>query len=275
MRTYLSSFTTYISVNKPDWTLLALRLYTYASSFLQVVFNQSVKSTKFLMDSFKDDIYMFMNGSFAPVQSRNYSLNKTGSSVPIAFYNRETKTLSRAYPGTTMNNHTLDIYTAQLFHGDMMIYDLTDFFETTFFAEQDNIPELSVWLGAWSLENRIYLDPNVNYIIKFTTLENQNNEFSIWTKDENDSQRWQQMNQAVPRLHRQSRSAAAPVTEQPEPAPPAQEASVPAPAPASAPAPFDEHKTNPFYEQPLATNTTPEPLNGGSNAVKEVEAANA
>lgn len=271
-----STISSFVSQNRPDWTLLAVRLYTYASSFFQIVFNQSVKSSKYLVDSFKDDVYMFMNGSFAPVPSRNYSLHKTGSSVPVGFYNRETKTLSRAYPGTSTNNHTLDIYTAQLYHGDMMIYDLTDFFETTFFAEQDTIPGLPIWLGAWSLENRIYLDPNVNYVVKFTTLENENNEFSIWSTSQSDSERWQRMNQSVPRLHRQAptpASAPSPVQSEPEHpvTPPVQEETSNAAA-TVVPAP------EPFDEEPASSNAPIPDIQSSTSieqVVAEVQPANA
>ena len=250
-----SSVTSYLSFNKTDYTLLAVRLYTMASTFFQIVLNQSVKSSKFLADSFKDDTYMFMNGSFAPVPTRNYNLRKTGSSVPVAFYNRETKTLSKLYSSTNANNHTLDIYTAQLFHGEMMIYDLTDFFETTLFADQDNIPDLSIWLGAWSLENEIYLDPSVNYVVKFQTLENTTNEFNVWSKSSADLERWQKMNQTVPRLHRQTTTAAP--SAQPEATSPAQaqnQNSNATPVVPLGPQPFDENKTDPYYEEPASVS---------------------
>lgn len=287
-----NSFLSLFREAKPDWTLIAIRLYTLTVNFLHVVTTQSVKSVKYLTNSFKEDIYMFIHHTnLVPVPYSSYDLTKVGSASPNAFYNRDTKTLS-LHPNTTnTHNHTLDIYSAQLFHGEFMLYDLTDFFESTFFAEQDFIPCLKYWLGAWCLENKVFLNPKSQFTLRFKTLEGDAYSFDIWSESDDDLARWQRMNQSVPRIQRpvelvrssqpiSAGSSDSPVVASPDntPASVAGAGSTLAPVPASdadAPAPFEEHKTDPFYEELMATDQTPEPLHGGSTTVREVQPANA
>ena len=227
------------------------------------------------------------HSNLIPVPYNSYDLSKVGSARANAFYNRETKTLSMNSSFTNTNNHTLDIYSAQLFHGEFMLYDLSDFFECTYFAERDFIPCLRYWLGAWCLENKVFLNPKSKFTIKFKTLENESFEFNIWSNSDEDLARWQRMNQSVPRIQRPvelvrssqpASSDTVPALPESPIVPSPDDTPAPATVPASdadAPAPFEENKTDPFYEEPLRTNTTPEALNGASTVVTEVQPPNA
>lgn len=183
-----------------NWQLLFIRTYTWISYAWNLVQTQSVKTTKYLVLSFKDDIYALYKGASIPVRIVDFGKDVAGVADIDFYYNRETKIISNTLAGNHLPR-TLNIEGASIYHGDMCLYDLTDFFDTTRYAGSERIPNLDQWVGIWELENRIYLDRNKEFELHVQFLGASNETFSLWVKTRED--RWAELTSSSPRLHRQ------------------------------------------------------------------------
>lgn len=182
-----------------DWTLLMIRAYTWASFVWGVVRSQTTKSVKSLVNSFQPDLYCIYSGSTVPVRACDYSKDVAGSGAIEYFYNRDEKIISRKAEVTHIPR-TLNLEGARIFHGDICLYDLTAFFDTTRYAGNHDIPSLVQWIGIWELENGIYLDRKTAFHVQVDFLGAGKESFLLW---DSVSTRWNELTATGPRLHRQ------------------------------------------------------------------------
>jgi hypothetical protein len=130
----------------------------------------------------------------------DFAKDVAGAGTIEYYYNRDEKIISK----TTDVKHiprTLNIEGASIYHGDICLYDLTDFFDTTRYAGSQDIPSLSQWLGIWELENGIYLDRDTDFEVHVDFLGAGSEIFTPWARTSRD--RWGELTSNVPRLHRQ------------------------------------------------------------------------
>jgi len=190
-----------------DWQLLFIRTYTWLSTMYALVSSQTVKSVKYLAASFNPEIYVLYRGGSVPVRASDYSKDVAGTSNVDFYYNRETKTLSKTVE-TSHIPRTLNIEGASIYHGDVCLYDLTDFFDSTRFAGNQEVPSLEQWVGVWELENSIYLDREKDFQLHVEFLGAGREEFSLWgLRGGRGGDRWKELTSTVPRLHRQTARA--------------------------------------------------------------------
>jgi len=57
-------------------------------------------------------------------------------------------------------------------------------------------------MGVWSLVNGIYLDTNMEFILRVSTPEGEELEFDIWSDSFSEKQRWNTLNEVTVRLQR-------------------------------------------------------------------------
>lgn len=183
-----------------DWQLLFIRTYTWLSTMYALVSSQTVKSVKYLAASFHPEVYVLYRGGSVPVRASDYSKDVAGTSNVDFYYNRETKTISKTLDSSHLPR-TLNIEGASIYHGDICLYDLTDFFDTTRYAGNQDVPSLEQWVGVWELENGIYLDREKDFKLHVEFLGAGREEFTLWVKRRED--RWKELTSTVPRLHRQ------------------------------------------------------------------------
>ena len=86
-------------------------------------------------------------------------------------------------------------------------------------------------MGVWSLVNGIHLDTNMQFILRVSTPEGEEQEFDIWSDSFMEKQRWESLNEVTVRLQR-------------------------LPAPGAAPAPAEE-PLSPVIPQPAAPIPVP------------------
>lgn len=184
-----------------DWQLLFIRTYTWLVTVSKLFTSQTIKSVKYLAASFTPEVYAFYSVSSVPVRYTDYSKDVAGSSNIDFYYNRDTKTISKSLDSSHLPR-TLNIEGASLYHGDICLYDLTDFFDTTRYAGTADVPSLDQWVGIWQLENGIYLDRNKDFQLHIEFLGVAKAEtFSLWSVE--NVARWNQLTSSTPRLHRQ------------------------------------------------------------------------
>lgn len=201
------------SFREIDWQLLFIRTYTWLSTMYNLIYSQTTKSVKYLKASFQPELYALYEGQCMPVPVNDYTKDVAGTASVDFYYNRETKIISK----TVEFNHiprTLNIEGASIYHGDICLYDLTDFFDTTRYAGSQDIPSLDQWIGLWELENGIYLDPKKEFQIHIEFLGDGKEVFNLWRDNQT---RWNQLTSNVPRLHRQVFRALTPLSPSPSP----------------------------------------------------------
>ena len=164
-----------------------------------LVTSQTVKSVKYLTASFKPDMYAFFSGSSVPVRVTDYKNDVAGTSTVEFYYNRELKTITKT-ADVSYIPRTLNIEGASIYHGDICLYDLTDFFDSTRYAGVNDVPTLDQWVGVWQLENGIYLDRSKGFQIHIDFLGAGSEVFELWSGN---NTRWVQLTSNTPRLHSQ------------------------------------------------------------------------
>jgi len=171
-----------------DWQLLFVRTMNILSHCWSLVKKQSVKSSRFLVDSFAPNVYIFFEGSSVPVAARDYKQSVAGVPNTTAFFNRDTQSIHT--DTTSTNFHTLLFESVNVHHRDINLYDLTDFFNDTKFYGT-NPASLDTWVAAWCLESGIYLDRKKSFSVRCKQfLENDTKTFSLWSTDDEEKQEW-------------------------------------------------------------------------------------
>jgi hypothetical protein len=182
-----------------DWQLFLIRTYTWVSLVWSVVRSQTTKSVKHLIASFQPDLYCIYAGSSVPVRACDYYKDVAGAGKIEYFYNRDEKIISKTTEVTHIPR-TLNIEGACIYHGDICLYDLTDFFDTTRYAGNHDVPSLTQWIAIWELENNIYLDRKTAFHVQVDFLGASKESFLLW---DSVNTRWNELTSTAPRLHRQ------------------------------------------------------------------------
>lgn len=187
------------SLKTINWTQLFVSVYIWLVNTSTVVYKQTTKTTRFILNSAREENYVFFEGSTAPVYEHNYENRKPGSSKVLCTYNKDTNTLIL---DATRPSRTLEFSTAQLYHGDICLYDLTNFFDTTLWKGDRFPPSLSMWMGVWSLVNSTYLDTSMEFRLHITTMDGRSTELDIWSTDQRSLILWENLNEVKVRLQR-------------------------------------------------------------------------
>lgn len=183
-----------------DWQLLMIRTYTLLTTVYNAVRTQSVKTGKYLLASLQPDLYVFFKGAKVPVRMTDYTRDVAGAGAIDYYYNRDLKVLSKTSE-VTFIPRTLNIESARIMHGDICLYDLTDFFDTTRYAGGQDVPTLNQWIGIWELENGIYLDTGIDFEVEIEFLGGSGEVLPLWRDNE---ERWNRLTATnSTRLHRQ------------------------------------------------------------------------
>jgi len=187
------------SLQTVNWVQLFFTVYAWVVNASAVTYHQASKTTRFLVNSVCSENYVFFHGSNTPVYEQNYENRKPGSSKVVCIYNKDTNTIIL---DSTRPARTLSFVTAELYHGHICLYNLTSFFDTTYWKGEQYAPSLGVWMGVWSLVNGIHLDTNMDFILRVTTPEGEELEFNIWSDTFAEKERWNSLNEVTVRLQR-------------------------------------------------------------------------
>lgn len=171
-----------------DWQFFVVRTLNLLTYCWNVFKKQSVKSSRFLLDSFSPNVYIFFEGSSVPVAARDYKQTAAGTPVVAAYYDRDTQAIHTDL--TSTNPHTVLFDSVNIYHRDINLYDLTDFFNDTKFYG-NNPASLDTWVAAWCLETGIYLDRKKSFTLRCKQfLEDDVKTFSLWSTDDEEKQEW-------------------------------------------------------------------------------------
>ena len=214
---------------------------------------QVIKSTRFLVNSAYPETYLFFKDNFTPVNSLEYDITSPTTPQIEWYYNKDTKCL---YCGPleesekskeSENKKTLNLYSAKIYHGELLVYDISHFFWETGYIG-DSVPNLGYWIGVWQLDERKMLDYSNNFTLRLESASGEELYLELDFKSNQNNVYWQGLVKPLPKLIR------APL---PEVAPLPAVAALPAVAPLPEVAPLPLPYTPPFPAPPPVTPFIP------------------
>jgi hypothetical protein len=200
---------------------------------------QVVKSTRFLVNSAYPETYLFFKDNFTPVNSLEYDIISPTTPRIEWYYNKDTKCLYRnSLVGSEESEEseskiTLNLYSAKIYHGELLVYDISHFFWETGYIG-DSVPNLGYWMGIWQLEERKMLDYSNNFTLQLESATGKELYLDLDFKSNQNNVYWQGLVKPLPKLIRVPlpENAAAPeVTPLPEAVPLPYTPPFPAPPP--------------------------------------------
>jgi hypothetical protein len=165
---------------------------------------QVVKSTRFLVNSAYPETYLFFKDNFTPVNSLEYDITSPTTPRIEWYYNKDTKCLYRGplvESEESENKKTLNLYSAKIYHGELLIYDISHFFWETGYIG-DSVPNLGYWIGVWQLEDRKMLDYSNNFTLQLESATGEELYLDLDFKSNQNNVYWKGLVKPLPKLIR-------------------------------------------------------------------------
>lgn len=148
----------------------------YSLQFINLVWallESTIKVTKKVSTSvysgLQEQTYYFFKDSAFPWDSRRVKLHAAGSPHVDWYYNADTKIFRREESDGHL--HHFPYLTAEIYHGDLALYDITSFTESLKWTGGDAAPSANHVLSAWYLETGILLDPSLPLVLRICNEE--------------------------------------------------------------------------------------------------------
>lgn len=177
MRTYLMARSPWVS--KDQVLMYSVRLVNLVWGFLVNSLQYSQKITTGLYSAFQSEVYYFFNNSAHPWDARRLNLTRAGSPHVDWYYNADTKTFSRQENNGHLNH--FPYLTAEIYHGNLALYDITPFTEGIKWTGGDDAPSANHVLSAWTLHSGILLDSSLPLVLKVITQEGDEATISLYS----------------------------------------------------------------------------------------------
>ena len=176
---------------------------------------QVVKSTRFLVNSVYPETYLFFKDNFTPVNSLEYDITSPTTPRIEWYYNKDTKCLYRNSLVESDESEecetkkTLNLYTAKIYHGELLVYDISHFFWETGYIG-DSVPNLGYWMGVWQLEEKKMLNYSNNFTLQLESASGEELYLDLDFKSNQNNVYWQELVKPLPKLIRAPLPVAAP-----------------------------------------------------------------
>jgi hypothetical protein len=175
-------------VNQQVWIRPELLLY-YSLHFVNLVWaflTSATQVTKKISTNvyrgFQAESYYFFKDSAIPWDARRVNLASAGSPHVDWHYNAETKTFSRVENDGHL--HHFPYLTAEIYHGDLALYDITSFTESLHWTggETATAPSANHVLAAWYIDTGVLLDPSLPLVLRVINEEAETIEIPLHTQ---------------------------------------------------------------------------------------------
>ena len=111
------------------------------------------------------------------------NLSCAGSPHVDWHYNADTKTFSR--PENDGHLHHFPYLTAEIYHGDLALYDITSFTEALHWTGGETAPYANHMLAAWYIQTGILLDPSLPLVLRVINEEGETTVIPLHTQSQN------------------------------------------------------------------------------------------
>ena len=164
------------------------------TTFVQNALKQTIKTTYYVVDSFKPESYCFFDNQYVPVRVNDYDLQSVTSPSVAYYYTKESGFYKN---GEEFSNSRLNIITATLHHHNLQVADLSQFFYETTYEAAEGIPQLGCWVAAWQLKHKLFLDVTKEFTLRFTTILGQQYTIQYLPHNNDCQQAWARVNQDI------------------------------------------------------------------------------
>jgi hypothetical protein len=172
-------------INRQAWIRSEVLFY-YSLQFINLVWaflttttQVTKKVTTSVYRGFQAETYYFFKDSSVPWDTRRVNLSSAGSPHVDWYYNAETNTFSRAENDGHL--HHFPYLTAEIYHGDLALYDITSFTESLHWTGGETAPSANHVLAAWYIETGVLLDPSLPLVLKVINEEGESTEIPLHT----------------------------------------------------------------------------------------------
>lgn len=178
MRTYLQARSPWVS--REQVLAYSIQLVNLLWTFLSNSYQVTKKVSYSVYSGFQPETYYFFKDSAHPWDARRVNLSRAGSPHVDWHYNADTKTFSRTENDGHL--HHFPYLTAEIYHGELSLYDITSFTEVLKWTGGETSPSPNHVLSAWSLETGILLDPSLPLVLKVITQEGEESSIPLHTR---------------------------------------------------------------------------------------------
>jgi hypothetical protein len=176
-------------VNQQSWVRPEVLLY-YSLQFVNMVWaflSTASQYTRRVSSSvyrgLQEETYYFFKDSAFPWDARRVKLSSAGSPHVDWYYNADKQTFSRSENDGHM--HHFPYLTAEIYHGDLALYDITSFTESLRWTGGEVAPSANHVLAAWYIQTGILLDPSLPLVLRVINEEGETTEIPLHTVSPN------------------------------------------------------------------------------------------
>lgn len=177
VRSYLQARTPWIT--RDQVLMYSVRVLNFVWSFLMSSYDVTKKVSSGVYAAFQPETYYFFKDSAHPWDARRVNLSCAGSPHVDWYYNADTRTFSREENDGHLQH--FPYLTAEVYHGDLALYDITSFTESLKWTGGDSAPSANHVLSAWSLATGILLDPSLPLVLKIINQEGEESSIPLHT----------------------------------------------------------------------------------------------
>jgi hypothetical protein len=177
------------------WQILLIRLFNLISAALSATRVQAVRTLTYTAQSLQQETYYFFAGQDVPVRAADYTTRAPGTAVVAAVYNRDTNTLVMD-GADDIPSRKFQFMEAGLYHGSVCLHDLSEFFENLKWQNEGCAPPLSLCMGVWGLHSKMFLDRNVEFVVRIVDSYDDVTEFTLFGDTDEDA--WKDLTRILP-----------------------------------------------------------------------------
>ena len=155
----------------------SLQLINLVWAFLSTTAKYTKKVSTSVYSGLQEQTYYFFNNSPVPWDARRVKLNAAGSPHVDWYYNADTKMFSREE--NDGHYHHFPYLTAEIYHGDLSLYDITSFTESLKWSGGEVPPSANHVLAAWFIETGVLLDPSLPLVLRVCNQEGEMNNIQL------------------------------------------------------------------------------------------------
>jgi len=167
VRSYLQARSPWVT--QEQLLLYSVRLVNFVWNFIMSSYQVTKKVSYSVYSGFQPEVYYFFKDSTHPWDARRLNLSRAGSPHVDWHYNADTRTFNRAENDGYLRH--FPYLTAEIYHGNLALYDITPFTESLKWAGGETAPSANHVLAAWSLETGILLDSSLPLVLKVINQE--------------------------------------------------------------------------------------------------------
>jgi hypothetical protein len=164
-----------------NWTLLALRTWTFVYNALNTSIWASKKTYVALMDAFSEEKYVFFKGDSTPYHMSHVVLDGPGIASLNWTYNKNTKTFTSSTASPHAHAKHLEWLSASIQYNGLNLYSLDDVIEDTRYSDASGaMPPNDILIAAWSLTSGIVLDKTIDLKLFVIHSDGREETASLW-----------------------------------------------------------------------------------------------